>query len=299
MNLFNPHISSSHISNSNVIDAQKGFSLIELLITMVIGLFLLSGIASSYISSKKASVNRSQISILEDNGRLALEIISKSLQHTGHAPNLLLEKPFIEDLANVVADTCPDGTVNVVDTGIFKVSADNDALGQDTIGVVFYGNDNIFTDCAGNTMNAVVPVGCRLSPLPNVNTAPESSKIYNSFYVDDVKKTLECAGSRSAAGVTIADGVENIQFLYGVDNNSDGTVDRYVNATEINATATDSIDWSSVITIQTAILVRSLKAIKTQAEIQKFTLLDVVIAAPNDKFQRAVFSTTIHLHNTL
>lgn len=280
-------------------NCQKGFSLIELMISMVIGLFLLSGIASSYLSSKQASVNRSETSLLEDNGRLALEVITKSLEHTGHAPNIFLENPFIESLADVVADTCLDGTTNVVNTGIFRVAADNDVLGQDTIGVMFHGGDNIFTDCTGNTMDAVAPVGCRLRSLPNVNAAPESSKIYNSFYVDNTNKTLECAGSRSAVGVTIAEGVENIQFLYGVDNNSDGTVDRYVNATAINASVIDSLDWSSVMSIQTAILVRSLRPIKKTAETQKFTLLDVVIVAPNDKFQRAVFSTTIHLHNTL
>ncbi len=277
---------------SNIKVKQGGLSLIELLIAMLIGLFLLAGIASSYLSSKRASVNRSQTSVLEDNGRLALDIITKSLEHTGYAPNLLLEKPFIANLSDVVADTCPDGTVNVVNTGIFKAVADNDTLGQDTIGVIFHGDNNLFTDCAGNTMDAVTPVGCRLLPFPNVNTAPKASKIYNSFYIDNAKDTLKCSGSRSAAAVTIADGVENIQFLYGVDNNTDGMVDRYVKATAVT-------EWSSVISIQTAILVRSLKAVKNTAEVKKYTLLDVVVTSPKDKFQRAVFSTTIHLHNTL
>jgi type IV pilus assembly protein PilW len=140
---------------------------------------------------------------------------------------------------------------------------------------------------------------CRLQPLPAINTAPESSKIYNSFYVDNTKKTLECMGSRSAATVTIADGVENMQFLYGVDVNTDGTVDRYANATVINSSTTDNLDWGGVIAIQAAILVRSLKPVKNTSEVKSFTLLDTVVTAPDDKFQRAVFSTTIFLQNTL
>ncbi len=276
---------------------QKAFSLVELMVAMVIGLFLLSGIASSYISSKKSSVHRDQVSLLEDNGRLALEVITRSLEHVGYSPvsGVFLENPFIENLADVVAETCPDGSVNVVNTGIFRVAADDDALVQDTIGVMYYGSDDVFTDCAGNTMDAVVPVGCRLPDSP----LTEAAKIYNSFFINNADNTLMCSGSRSPAPVVIADGVENIQFLYGIENNDDGAVDRYVNATDINADAADNLDWAAVVNVQVAILVRSLKPVKNVAESESFTLLDTVVVAPNDRFQRAVFSTTVHLHNRL
>lgn len=285
-------------------NTQKGFSLIELMVAMFIGLFLLSGIASSYISSKKASINRSQTSLLEDNGRLALEIITKSLEHTGHAPSgtFTNNNPFIMDLGDVVSDACPNGATNVVDTSIFKITADDDALVQDSIGVVFHGDDNVFTDCSGNilTASAAIPAvsGCRLRPLSthedDRNTMTNGSKIYNSFYVDNVSKTLECAGSRNAAAVTIAEGVENMQLMYGVDTDSDKIIERYVNASDMDAN-----QWASVKSIKVALLVRSLKAVKNTAESKTYTLLDTVKVSPNDMYQRAVFSTTIHLRNSL
>ncbi len=58
---------------SFVQNKHQGFSLIELLVAMLIGLFLLTGMASSFLSSKKASNDRDQLSVLEDNGRFALE----------------------------------------------------------------------------------------------------------------------------------------------------------------------------------------------------------------------------------
>jgi type IV pilus assembly protein PilW len=278
------------------------------MVAMFIGLFLLSGIASSYISSKKASINRSQTSLLEDNGRLALEIITKSLEHTGHAPSgtFTNNNPFIMNIGDVVSDTCPDGATNIVDQVAFvataKATADDDVLVQDSIGVVFHGDDNVFTDCSGNilTASAAIPAvsGCRLRPLSthedDRNTMTNGSKIYNSFYVDNVSKTLECAGSRSLVAVTIAEGVENMQLMYGVDTDSDKVIERYVNASDMNAN-----QWGSVKSIKVALLVRSMKAVKNTAESKTYTLLDTVIVSPNDLYQRAVFSTTIHLRNSL
>ena len=84
-----------------------------------------------------------------------------------------------------------------------------------------------------------------------------------------------------------------------MDTNTDGIVDRYANATAINASTADNLDWDGVISIQVAILVRSLKPVKNASESKQFTLLDQVVTSPTDKYQRAVFSTTIFLRNTL
>lgn len=272
---------------------QTGLSLIELLIAMLIGLFLLAGIASSYVSSKSSSVKRDQASLLEDNGRLVLEIISKSIEHTGYNPKGAPLYPFILNPADVVSDTCPDGSLNVVDTGIFKTTANDATVVGDSLGVIFHGDGSVFSDCSGGAL----PMGCRLSPgpVPPKNDDSNSSRIYNSFYVDDATKTLQCAGSRNGASQTIAEGIENIQFLYGVDTiGNDGLVDRYMNAADVAAPD----QWNSVVSIQVAVLVRSLKWVKRTPESKTYSLLDAVVVSPNDRYQRAVFSTTVRLRNT-
>ena len=272
------------------INRERGFSLVEFLIAMTIGIFLLLGIISSYVSSKQTSLKNTQLSTLEDNGRFALETIRESLEHTGYTPiNAgVLTSQFISAPTDVVSDTCPVGAIqNVVNRTIIKVTNDNAA--GDSLGVIFHGDNQVYTDCSGRDL----PIGCRLKPLPSSNIFPQSSRIYNSFYVDSGSNTLRCAGSRSNTSEVIADGVENIQFLYGVDTGNDGQVDRYVNATGAAGL------WNNVVSIQVAILVRSLKAVKRKAEAKTYTLLDTVVTSPNDKFQRAVFSTSIRLRNTL
>ena len=266
---------------------QLGISLIELLIAMTIGVFLLAGIASSYMSSKKTSIQRDQMSLLEDNGRIALETLTKVIQHTGYSSGDKSLLPFITQTADVASVACTDGSQSVVNTGIFtadRIVKDGSASDSDSIGVIFYGDNNLFRDCVGGEL----PAACRANP----------SKVYNSFYVSN--GNLECVGSRVNKAHVVAEGVENIQFLYGVDTTADDLVDRYMTATDLAlAAAGNATIWKSIISVQIAILVRSSKPVKLSAESRSYTLLDQLVTSANDKFKREVFTTTIRLRNTL
>ncbi len=264
---------------------QSGLSLIELLIAMIIGLFLLAGITTTYISSKKSSIERDQYSLLVDNGRIALEVMSNTLQHTGYTSSngTPLEDKFIAAAADVKSVAC--GVPSVINTGIFPNNVTNDSNSGDSVGVIFLGDSDVFTDCSGGTL----PATCQLGPGLSIN----ASKIYSAFYLDAADETLKCAGSRDNAAQLIAEGIENMQILYGVDANDDNLVDRYVNANDVGTL------WNNVINIQIAVLARTLREVKDKAEQEKFTLLDYEHTTPTDRFQRAVFSTTISLRNSL
>ena len=272
---------------------QQGMALIELMIAMLIGIFLLAGISNSYLSSKTTSVKRNQTSVLEDNGRIALEIITNVIEKAGYTPiNAgLLPNQFIASNADILSSVCTGGAANVVDASIIHATDDGAGTASDTLGVIFHGDSGHFTDCTGG----VLPADCRLLPLPSLNAMPEASRIYNSFYVNNATSTLKCSGSRNGVAQTIAEGVENIQFLYGIDTVDDNLVkvDRYVNANDIAGM------WNSVVSVQVAILVRSLKKVRSTAISKQYTLLDKVITSPTDRYQREVFSTTVRLRNTL
>lgn len=274
---------------------QLGLSIIELLIAMIIGVFLLAGIASSYISSKKASVERDQLSSIEDNGRIALEIISNVIEHAGYLPpnpgadpNFL---PFITNPNDVLSGKCTDGTQSVVNKALFtanRVVRDNSL--SDSLAVIHYSDDRVFLDCAGNR----VPNSCRLAPVGSVAKAmkPKASRVYSSFFLDRSRNQLKCVGSRSIRAEVIAEGIENIQFLYGVKIDDTG-VKRYLNATDLAISRL----WRNVVSMQVAVLVRSLKPVKKHPESKDYTLLDQSVTTANDRFSRAVFTTTVRLRN--
>ncbi len=269
---------------------ETGFSIIELLIAMFIGLFLIVGITSSYVSSKKSSIARDQYSILEDNGRLALEVMARTIQHTGYASNkgILLQDKFITTA--VVSEGCGGGQQSVVNPAIFPANSMTDNVQGDSIGVVYLGDDSITLDCTGG----LIENNCR-ADSPIASASSSSARIYNTFYLDYGSYELRCAGSRRSAVETIAEGIENVQFLYGIDVDGDlqHTADRYVNASNIGTLS------KQIVNVQIAILVRSQREIKDTSEALTYTLLDTAVTAPNDRRLRAVFSTTINLRNTL
>jgi len=276
---------------------QSGLSIIELMIAVTIGLFLLTGIATSYITSVKSSSNRDQSSMLEDNARLALDVITKSLEHTGYANGLTIENRFVEKRATIIEESCGSGFKNVLDQDIFPkkstfdfVDADGVATG-DSITTVYLGDNRLNTDCAGG----VLVSDCRLA-----SGVTENARIYNSFFLaKDANDSLLCAGSQQTEEQVVAEGIENIQILYGVDSGAaagtDLKIDRFVNARELFAKGLES----SVVSIQVALLVRSLLPVNTKAESKKFKLLDVEYTSATDRYRREVFTTTIRLRNTL
>ena len=62
---------------------QRGVSLIELMIGMVIGLVLLGGILQTMLASKEASATRQSISTITDNARFLFDFMARDLRMGG------------------------------------------------------------------------------------------------------------------------------------------------------------------------------------------------------------------------
>jgi type IV pilus assembly protein PilW len=60
-----------------------GFSLVELMVGMVLGLMLIAGAVSIYLASKRSYVEVEQVAALSENARFAQQLIGDSLRHAG------------------------------------------------------------------------------------------------------------------------------------------------------------------------------------------------------------------------
>lgn len=96
----------------------------------------------------------------------------------------------------------------------------------------------------------------------------------------------------------LVEGVEDMQIVYGVDDNGDGAIDRYINAKQIEdgSTSSDSL-WAKVRSLQIRLLLRSLDD-KLTPTYQSITYNGSTVI-PNDYRLRQVFTTTIGLRNQL
>lgn len=68
---------------TNYSSRQAGFSLVELLVAIVLGAFLVLGVVNVFTSTKQSSVVENALARIQENGRLAVELISSDL-HKAH-----------------------------------------------------------------------------------------------------------------------------------------------------------------------------------------------------------------------
>ena len=62
---------------------QRGFSLIELMISLVLGVLLISGVISVLLSNRQSYRSNSGLSQLQESSRIAFELIARSLRQAG------------------------------------------------------------------------------------------------------------------------------------------------------------------------------------------------------------------------
>lgn len=63
---------------------QRGFSLIELMIALVLGLIIVGGVMVVFVSSSHSFVFNTALSRVQENGRFALEIVARELRNAGY-----------------------------------------------------------------------------------------------------------------------------------------------------------------------------------------------------------------------
>ncbi len=302
--------------------SQTGMSLIELMISMVVGLFLLTGVVTNFISTKNADVKRDAISEMDANATAVFNILRQTISHAGYRSieNARLE----DDLAfytenKVVANaTCRNGSQrdlwsvpanrrtrdsSTKDFLTVISLADNPCLAGNASCPPGSGNENpaalVYTDCTGGgaTRDART-VACSTDPNVGMNN-PTEAKIYNSFWlVKNVSspedRTLYCAGSRSEPQ-PIVNNVESIQYLYGIKNEAGNTTYRRANQ------ITNNGQWPMVSSVQVGLLMRSSRqnVLDQPSTKTRYNLLKQNVDISSTDLRRLfrVYTTTINLEN--
>lgn len=66
--------------------AQRGLTLIELMVSMVLGLLLVLGVVSVYVTNQQAARSNEGLARMQESGRIAFELISRELRQAGGNP---------------------------------------------------------------------------------------------------------------------------------------------------------------------------------------------------------------------
>jgi type IV pilus assembly protein PilW len=86
---------------------QRGFTILEFLISMFIGMLILGGVIATYVSMKATTRDTMTIGELQETGRLTLSILRRDIEQIGFW-GTFYEAEFSEDNTTSVANPDPD-----------------------------------------------------------------------------------------------------------------------------------------------------------------------------------------------
>jgi len=320
------------VTSTNVL-SQRGVTLIELMVALVIGSFLIIGAVQVYVQSRSAYIVNENIARVQENGEFALDVIEPDLRLARYWG--LLSRPDLIDGRATTANADP--------LGIGAPAACGADFATDLLRPIEGANNTTAWACvgAGNFMpNSDSFVVRRVRIAPSAPTAGriqiESTRlqgelysngiapggfvgggtqtndlVVNGYYVSptsDIFPNVPSLRRRSLVSVggapviqdqEVVPGIENMQVQFGLDTDGNTTVDRYVNPdSPLIDPADPAFDPEiKVLAIRLWLLVRSVEREPGIADNTVYELADVNLGTSNDDFRRMVKTKTILLRN--
>ncbi len=318
---------------------QKGLSLVELMISLTIGLILLVGLTTLIVQQSSARDELEKSSRQIENGRYALQILRDDVEHAGYYGTYT-------PASGVVYTTPPDPCLTALgsansgwDTSPVSVPAPiygysgaaANPMAATTCGLSFYKPNTailvvrrtvtgtVATAVAGATYLQVSE--CNTDPSAFVygtggfarrlkdcvSPAPLNPYIVDIYYIStcdvcgsDTIPTLKMVQSgptaAPAAPIPLVEGIEDMQFDYGIDNTGIGAPDTF--------SATPALgDWPNVMSVRVNVLARNIECTTGYTDTKTYTLgSSAPASAPpstctNGGYRRHVYSELVRAIN--
>ena len=267
----------------------RGFSLMELLIAMTLGLLMMMVMMKLYSGAKHSYLLQDGLTRVQEDGRIAINLIAKEVRKAG------FRKPVWND-----------PVVGYSPLTAASINGASDA--NDTLQIMYM--DAI--DCRG---------------VLNVNLDPDTTEaraLYKrvTFAVDNAENLLwTCeygtnpdALAAQVSNQVVVNGVESFQVLYGIDTNfpPNFSINAWTTADNITPNATiclqsqylcevgnliNNLREGIPVALKIGLLIVSPEVTGVDSAGQQFTILDVAVAGPNDNRLRKAYTTTVTLRN--
>jgi type IV pilus assembly protein PilW len=241
-------------------------------------------VGSVYITGKRSYQARDGLSILQENGRIAIKLIEQELSRAGY--------PTFEEIEPIIHDADQLDRLIAANGGVAKsvgIHVSADGTESDTVTITYDpvkggGYDHHFK-C--NEIN-----GIAIQRTVSSYTVKKGKLILSRYYVENGPPV--CHSKDKPVSEPLAENLHAMQVEYGVDTSGDGYADRYFSASDVP-------DWEAVRSIRIALLVSSSEAVldKKADQVRVYLLGGNRIEVDPDKKIYRVFSTTIPLRNKM
>ncbi len=312
---------------------QAGVTLVELMVALTIGSFLMVGAVQVYNQSRHAFVINESIARVQETAQFAMDTIEADVRMasnwgrhsrgssivgrsvTGDANPLTLATPgacgaaWALDLARPVEGNNNNYGLACGAVGGAQINSDTVTTRRATVAATALEagrlqiqttriQGELFTD--GNVPSAFDPV-----------TSETHNLLVNTYYVaaDSTlipgvptlrrKMLTSVGGVPTVVDQEVAPGVENMQLQFGVDVDQDNTVDRYVNPGDaiLDPLAVGFIPGARVLTARIWLVVRGISPELGIQDLRNYQPGDINLGVYTDAFRRMQVSKTILLRN--
>jgi type IV pilus assembly protein PilW len=299
------------------ISRNHGFTVVELMISLTIGLFLVGAMLTTLMTSAALGRTNERASDARTNGTYALSTVKRDVQHAGHLGLTSVFSPDapLDSARFPVTNVCDATKVGQISQRIWGSNDANpysasclkaaDYSAGDVLvvrrlstaqadkiveNVVYYRSSYEGGDYFSS---AQMPSALRQPPL--VDYRLEETVYYVSPYTNSADESprvpalyrLRLADGPAMKPELVASGVENFQVRYGV---VDGAGNRqYLDAQNVS-------NWDLVSSLEISLLVRAAAKEPGYTASATYKLGDQTVSA-SDGYRRVVFNTVVQLRN--
>lgn len=290
----------------NRLSRQRGVSIIEIMVSLVIGLFVVGAVLLNYLGSGVSGKQATYAAQMTEDAQIAFAQISRDVQMAGYADvtNILSNggttATFVRPAITHPLRGCETGFVDANATWMGATCA---ATGTSHVFEVTYQTTTVtnvqtsgnFTDCLGASVAASL----------NNGMGPGVYFTNNRYYVANSasgRPELYCA-SPASAGSPIAENVQSMKIWYGVAPNwnavdkSSRQPTRYVTAA--NMPASPANDWGKVVSVRICLLMRTAEPVLTGEDPKGYLNCDGSAIDSTDGRMYRAFFTTVAVRNKM
>lgn len=265
---------------------QQGMTLVELMVSITLGLMLSGAITALYLASNQTNRHTEAAGRMGDNARIAFDLIGRDLQMAGYYPSAL---PTAGSASATQIGTHPDavtatGTPAAYSEGLFgcqggfvdaatATCSGSGASSPDGLAVSYFSEDRygaggrvgLQGDCLGrdvatsatvyNQTRAAIPLPVQIINLYRL--VPQSVSIDGGAAVST--QALACHGNGDPAGdyTAVASGIEDLQLTYGIRVAAAPGQIQFVDAGSVPAG-----QWGEVVAVKVCLIARSLETVR-------------------------------------
>jgi len=267
-----------HSQRHSISHSQQGVSLIELMVSLTIGLVIILGIAQIFSANRETYTAQENLGQLQENGQYAVNFISQHLRKAGYYPNAYsLEGTKVKHELRAFGAIPP---VNGIEGG---------GSNNDSITLSYYTTGS---DCIGNIPAGGATAGQQFTKTSLAANGALLPPQATAIAINAITIATGASGRPSlfCNNIEVSEGVENLQVRYGEDTDNDGFVDRYARLDQV-------INLANVMIVQVAILAATTREANKNLDTATYDLLGTIIDPVDDGRFRRIYSTTIRLRN--